>query len=84
MFWEKVARIVHISCLPGHQTQDKPQPLLVSIIDLFTNIIHMSGVTFAGMSLWHGSLVHHVMRFHADTFAPAIDTALLSLRLMQS
>lgn len=30
LLWEKVGRVAHISKLPGYQTQDKPQPLLVS------------------------------------------------------
>ena len=29
LFWEKLAKVVHAPRLPGVQSQDKPQPLLV-------------------------------------------------------
>ena len=32
LFWEKLAKVVHGPRLPGYQSQDKPQPLLVGTL----------------------------------------------------
>ena len=36
LFWEKVAKVVHAPRLPGFQSQDKPQPLLVGFFTSLT------------------------------------------------
>ena len=49
LFWERVAKVVHAPRLPGYQSQDKPQPLLVGAL---APTLPVRSTRLAGSQFW--------------------------------